>query len=71
MPMELPSKDIMVKLYKDLYTSRHLDEGVSERTMKANPHALAYQRVGEEAIPIALCNNLKSRPFTARLYVRS
>ena len=55
--MELPSKEILVKLYRDLLTSRRLEAELWSRKATL---ALAggHRGPGEEVIPIAFCNNL-------------
>jgi len=51
--MELPSKEIMLKLYRQLLTARRGEEELYQRG-----GVFGHRGVGEEAIPIAICNNL-------------
>jgi len=60
--MELPSKEILVKLYRDLLTSRRLEAELWSRKATL---ALAggHRGPGEEVIPIAFCNNLTETDY--------
>ncbi|MEE8399998.1 MAG: thiamine pyrophosphate-dependent dehydrogenase E1 component subunit alpha [Desulfobacterales bacterium] len=51
--MELPSKDTMLKLYRDLLTARR-----AEAELHSRGGISGHRMVGEEAISIAICNNL-------------
>ena len=51
--MEIPSKEVLLKLYRELVTARRID------TKLAEPGDMMLHRgPGEEVIPIAICNNL-------------
>jgi TPP-dependent pyruvate/acetoin dehydrogenase alpha subunit len=57
--MELPSKEILVKLYRDLLTSRRVEAELwSRQGNLAGSGGGAHRGPGEEVIPIAFCNNL-------------
>ena len=51
--MELPSKETLLKLYRDLLTARR-----AEAELHSRGGIQGHRGVGEEAITIALCNNL-------------
>jgi pyruvate dehydrogenase E1 component alpha subunit len=51
--MEIPSKEVLLKLYRDLVTARRLDTRIAE-----SASGMLHRGPGEEAIPIAICNNL-------------
>lgn len=51
--MEMPSNDILRKLFRDLLTARYIDTKIAERKS-----GMLHRGPGEEAIPIAICNNL-------------
>jgi len=55
--METPSKEILIKLYRDLLTARRVE---SELFSRVGSQALAggHRGPGEEVIPIAFLNNL-------------
>jgi len=55
--MELPSKEILLKLYRELITARRGEQRMFEIS---GPRVFptGHRGVGEEAIPIAICNNL-------------
>ena len=58
--MELPSKEILVKLYRDLLTARWLEAEIWSR--QGNLFGVgggAHRGLGEEAIMLAFCNNLR------------
>ena len=58
--MELPSKEILLKLYRDLLTARRVEaELYSRQGELAGSGGGAHRGPGEEAIPIAFCNNLR------------
>jgi len=50
--LELPPKEVLIKLFRDLLTARRLEAAIG--TGPASSH----RGPGEEAIPIAICNNL-------------
>ena len=57
--MELPSKEILLKLYRDLLTARRVEaELYSRQGNLAGSGGGAHRGPGEEVIPIAFCNNL-------------
>jgi len=57
--MELPSKTILLKLYRDLVASRQVEaELYAKQGYLAGSGGGAHRGVGEEVIPIAICNNL-------------
>jgi len=57
--MELPSKSILLKLYRDLLAARRVEAELFARQGNlAGSGGGAHRGVGEEVIPIALCNNL-------------
>ncbi len=57
--MELPSKEILVKLYRDLLTARRVEAELwTKQGNLAGSGGGAHRGPGEEVIPIAFCNNL-------------
>jgi TPP-dependent pyruvate/acetoin dehydrogenase alpha subunit len=57
--MEMPSKGILLKLYRDLLTARRVEaELYSRQGSLAGSGGGAHRGPGEEVIPIAICNNL-------------
>jgi len=57
--MELPSKETLLKLYRDLLTARRVESELwSKQGNLAGSGGGAHRGPGEEAIPIAFCNNL-------------
>ncbi len=57
--MELPSKETLVKLYRDLLTARRVEAELwSRQGNLAGAGGGAHRGPGEEVIPIAFCNNL-------------
>ena len=57
--MELPTKETLVKLYKDLLTARRVEAELwSRQGNLAGAGGGAHRGPGEEVIPIAFCNNL-------------
>jgi TPP-dependent pyruvate/acetoin dehydrogenase alpha subunit len=57
--MEMPSKEILLKLYRDLLTARRVEaELYSRQGSLAGSGGGAHRGPGEEVIPIAICNNL-------------
>jgi pyruvate dehydrogenase E1 component alpha subunit len=57
--MELPSKAILLKLYRDLLAARRVEaELYAKQGYLAGSGGGAHRGVGEEVIPIAICNNL-------------
>ena len=57
--MELPSKEILLKLYRDLLISRRVEAELwSKQGNLAGSGGGAHRGPGEEVIPIAFCNNL-------------
>jgi TPP-dependent pyruvate/acetoin dehydrogenase alpha subunit len=57
--VELPSTEILLKLYQDLLTARRVEaELYSRQGNLAGSGGGAHRGPGEEAIPIAICNNL-------------
>ena len=57
--MELPTKEILVKLYRDLLTARRVEAEIWTRQGNlAGSGGGAHRGPGEEVIPIAICNNL-------------
>jgi len=57
--MELPSKEILVKLYRDLVTARRVESELwSRQGNLAGSGGGAHRGPGEEVIPIAILNNL-------------
>ncbi len=57
--MELPSKKVMIKLYRDLLTARRVEAEIwSRQGILAGRGGGAHRGIGEEVIPIAFCNNL-------------
>lgn len=55
--MEMPSKEILLKLYRELLTARRGEQRMFE-IVGAAIFPTGHRGVGEEAIPIAICNNL-------------
>jgi len=59
--MELPSKETLVKLYRDLVTARRVESELwAKQGNLAGSGGGAHRGPGEEVIPIAFCNNLTS-----------
>jgi pyruvate dehydrogenase E1 component alpha subunit len=57
--MELPTKETLVKLYRDLLTARRVEAEIwSRQGSLAGSGGGAHRGPGEEVIPIAFCNNL-------------
>ena len=57
--MELPNKETLVKLYKELLTARRVEAELwSRQGNLAGAGGGAHRGPGEECIPIAFCNNL-------------
>jgi len=57
--VELPSTEILLKLYRDLLTARRVEaELYSRQGNLAGSGGGAHRGPGEEVIPIAICNNL-------------
>ncbi|HEY91134.1 MAG TPA: thiamine pyrophosphate-dependent dehydrogenase E1 component subunit alpha [Dehalococcoidia bacterium] len=57
--MELPNKDTLVKLYRDLLAARRVESELWTRQGNlAGSGGGAHRGPGEEVIPIAFCNNL-------------
>ena len=57
--MELPNKETLVKLYRDLLTARRVEAELwSRQGNLAGAGGGAHRGPGEECIPIAFCNNL-------------
>ncbi len=57
--MELPTKEVLVKLYRDLLTSRRVEAELwSRQGNLAGSGGGAHRGPGEEVIPIAFWNNL-------------
>ena len=55
--MELPSKEILLKLYRDLLTARRGEQRMFEM-LGSKIFPTGHRGVGEEVVPIAICNNL-------------
>ncbi len=55
--MEVPSKEILLKLYRDLLTARRVEARIFE-IIKSVGGSGGHRGPGEEVIPIAICNNL-------------
>lgn len=55
--MELPSKEILLKLYRDLITARRGEQRMFEM-IGPRIFPTGHRGVGEEVVPIAICNNL-------------
>ena len=57
--MEIPSKEILLKLYRDLLTARRVESEIwtSARELGTGSGS-SHRGPGEECIPIAICNNL-------------
>lgn len=56
--MEMPSKEILLKLYRDLLTARRVEAELFTIQSKMIGRASGHRGPGEEVIPIAICNNL-------------
>lgn len=57
--MEIPSKEVLIKLYRDLLTARRVEAEIwSKQGILAGRGGGAHRGIGEEVIPIAFCNNL-------------
>jgi len=57
--MELPNKEILLKLYRDLLTARRVEAELwTKQGNLAGSGGGAHRGPGEEVIPIAFCNNL-------------
>ena len=56
--MEIPSKDVLLKLYRDLLTARRVEARTFE-IIKSRGGSGGHRGPGEEVIPIAICNNLR------------
>lgn len=57
--MDLPSKAVLLKLYKDILTARRVEaELFAKQANLAGSGGGAHRGPGEEAIPIAFCNNM-------------
>lgn len=54
--LEHPSKEVLLKLYRDLVTARRMEAKVLE--IVSTVGFLSHRGPGEEVIPIAICNNL-------------
>ena len=57
--MELPSKEILVKLYRDLLTTRRVESEIYVKQAQASGGSPIHRRVGEEVVPLAFCSNLR------------
>jgi len=55
--MEMPSKEILFKLYRDLLTARRVEARIYQ-IVKSMGGSGGHRGPGEEVIPIAICNNL-------------
>jgi TPP-dependent pyruvate/acetoin dehydrogenase alpha subunit len=55
--MEMPSNEILLKLYRDLLTARRVEARIFE-IVKSMGGSGGHRGPGEEVIPIAICNNL-------------
>jgi pyruvate dehydrogenase E1 component alpha subunit len=55
--METPPKEVLLKLYRDLLTARRGEQKMFEMVGRAI-FPTGHRGPGEEAIPIAICNNL-------------
>jgi TPP-dependent pyruvate/acetoin dehydrogenase alpha subunit len=55
--MEMPSNEILLKLYRELLTARRGEQRMFEIT-GSRIFPAGHRGPGEEVIPIALCNNL-------------
>lgn len=55
--MEMPSNEILLKLYRELLTARRGEQRMFEIVGRAI-FPTGHRGVGEEVIPIAICNNL-------------
>jgi TPP-dependent pyruvate/acetoin dehydrogenase alpha subunit len=55
--MELASREILSKLYRDLITARRGEQRLFE-IIGSRIFPTGHRGVGEEVIPIAICNNL-------------
>lgn len=56
--LELPTKEVLVKLYRDLLTARRVEAEMFVAQSKATGRASGHRGPGEEVIPIAFLNNL-------------
>lgn len=56
--VEMPSKEILLKLYRDLLTARRVEAELFTIQSKMIGRASGHRGPGEEVIPIAICNNL-------------
>jgi TPP-dependent pyruvate/acetoin dehydrogenase alpha subunit len=57
--MELPTKEVLIKLYRDLLTARRVEAELwAKQGNLAGSGGGAHRGPGEEVIPIAFCNNL-------------
>ena len=56
--LELPSKEVLLKLYRDLLTARRGEAEIFAIQSKATGRGSGHRGPGEEAIPIAILNNL-------------
>jgi pyruvate dehydrogenase E1 component alpha subunit len=57
--MEMPSKEILLKLYRDLLTARRVEAEIFSIQREISGGGSAHRGPGEEVIPIAICNNLR------------
>lgn len=55
--MEVPSKEILLKLYRELVTARRGEQKLFE-ILGARIFPTGHRGVGEEVVPISICNNL-------------
>ena len=55
--MEMPSNEILLKLYRELLTARRGEQRMFEIVGRAI-FPTGHRGVGEEVVPIAICNNL-------------
>lgn len=56
--LELPSKEVLLKLYRDLLTARRGEAEIFAIQSKVTGRASGHRGPGEEVIPIAILNNL-------------
>jgi len=56
--MEMPSRQILIKLYRDLLTARRVETRIYEIVTSMGGSG-GHRGPGEEVIPIAICNNLR------------
>ncbi len=57
--MEIPSKEILLKLYRDLLTARRVESEIWTSAREfGTASGSSHRGPGEECIPIAICNNL-------------